>query len=154
MPSPSRSRLADAASITLSNLLVGGFFTLRTTRVRDGQRGEGKLGFFITIIVLGALAFCAFKMVPSYFANYQLQDAMTTEARFATSTYPKKTPDDIQNDVFKKMQELGVPAKKEDVKVVSDGPLITITLDYSVTFDLIVYQFTHQFHLYADSRSI
>jgi hypothetical protein len=133
---------------------LGGFFILRTTRVRDGQRGGGKLNFFITIVVLGSLAFCAFKMVPAFFANYQLQDAMTSEARFATSTYPKKTPDDIQNDVYKKMQELGVPAKKEDVKVVADGSLITITLDYSITFDLIVYQFTHQFHLYTDSRSI
>jgi len=127
---------------------------LRTTRVRDGQRGEGKLAFFITIIVLGSIAFCAFRLVPSYFANYQLQDAMTTEARFATSTYPKKTPEDIQEDIDKKMKELGVPAKKEDVKVTTDGSLLTITLDYSVTFDLIVYQFTHQFHLYADSHPI
>jgi hypothetical protein len=127
---------------------------LRVMRVRDGQRGEGKLGFFITIIVLGSLAFCAFKMVPSYFANYQLQDAITTEARFATSTYPKKSPDDIQEDVYKKMKELGVPARKEDVKVTADGSLVTISLDYTVTFDLIVYQFTHQFHCYADSHPI
>jgi hypothetical protein len=133
---------------------LGGFFILRSTRVRDRQRGEGKLGFFITIIVLGALAFCAFKMVPSYFANYQLQDAITTEARFATSTYPKKTPEDIQEDIGKKIKELGVPAKKEDVKVTTDGSLVTIALDYSVTWDLLVTQITHQYHLYADSHPI
>jgi len=127
---------------------------LRTTRIRDRQRGGGKLSFFITIIVLGAIAFCAFKMVPSWFANYQLQDAMTTEARFATSTYPKKNPDDIQNDVYKKIQELGVPAKKEDIKVTTDGSLISISLDYSITFDLVVYQLTHHFHLSADSHPI
>lgn len=127
---------------------------MRTTRVRDRQRGGGKLGFFITIIILGAIAFCAFKMVPSLFANYQLQDAITTEARFATSTYPKKTLDDIQNDVYKKIQELGVPAKKEDVKVTTDGSLVTIALDYSVTWDLLVTQITHPFHLYADSHPI
>jgi hypothetical protein len=135
-------------------LLSGGFFILRTTCIRDGQRGGGKLNFLITIIVLGAMAFCAFKMVPTYFANYQLQDAITTEARFATSTYPRKTPDDIQNDVYKKIQELGLPAKREDVKVTTDGSLITISLDYAVTFDLIVYQLTHQFHLAADSHPI
>jgi hypothetical protein len=135
-------------------LVSGGFFILRTTRVRDGQRGEGKLAFFITVIVLGSLAFCTFKIAPSWFANYQLQDAMTTEARFATSTYPKKTPEDIQEDVYKKIQELGVPAKKEDVKVTTDGSLITITLDYSVTWDLLVTQITHPFHLYTDSHPI
>jgi hypothetical protein len=79
---------------------------------------------------------------------------MTTEARFATSTYPKKSPEDIQDDVDKKIKELGVPAKKEDVKVTTDGSLVAISLDYAVTFDLIVYQFTHQFHLYADSHPI
>ena len=98
---------------------------MRSTSVRDGQRGEGKLAFFITIIVIGSLAFCTFKMAPSYFANYQLQDAITTEARFATSTYPKKSPDDIQEDVAKKIKELGVQAKKEDVKVTTDGSLVT-----------------------------
>ncbi|MGB7753532.1 MAG: hypothetical protein WCF88_18410 [Candidatus Acidiferrales bacterium] len=127
---------------------------MRAKRIRDGQRGGSKLSFFITIIILGIMAFCAFKMVPTFFANYQLQDAMTTEARFATSTYPKKTPEDIQNDVYKKIQELGLPPKKEDVKVTADGSLVTISLDYAVTFDLVVYQLTHQFHLSADSHPI
>ena len=79
---------------------------------------------------------------------------MTTEARFATSTYPKKTRMTSRNDVYKKIQELGLPAKKEDIKVTTDGSLVTISLDYSVTLDLIVYQLTHQFHLYADSHPI
>lgn len=127
---------------------------MRAIPVRDGQRGGSKLSFFITIIILGVMAFCAFKLVPTFFANFQLQDAITTEARFATSTYPKKTPDDIRDDVYKKIQELGLPAKKEQVKVTTDGSLVTISLDYSVTFDLMVYQLTHQFHCYADSHPI
>lgn len=127
---------------------------MRARRIRDGQRGGAKLNFAITLIILGAMVFGAIKVVPSWFANYQLQDAITTEARFATSTYPKKTAEDIQGDVFKRAQELGVPAKKEDIKVTFDGNLITITLDYSVTYDLAVTQITHPFHLYADSRPI
>jgi len=127
---------------------------LRTTRIRDGQQGGAKLSFAITIIILGTMVFCAIKVVPSWFANYQLQDAITTEARFATSTYPKKTPEDIQGDVYKKAQELGVPTKQQDIKVTFDGNLVTISLDYSVTYDLAVTQITHHFHLYADSRPI
>ena len=127
---------------------------MRANRLQDGQRGGAKLSFAITIIILAIMVFCAIKVVPSWFANYQLQDAITTEARFATSTYPKKTPEDIQGDVFKKAQELGVPARKEDIKVNFDGNLVTISLDYSVSYDLAVTQITHQFHLYADSRPI
>jgi hypothetical protein len=127
---------------------------LQGKRTRDGERGGAKLSFAITMIILATMVFCAVKVVPSWFANYQLQDAITTEARFATSTYPKKTPEDIQGDVFKKSQELGVPAKKEDIKVTFDGNVVTISLDYSVTYDLAVTQITHPFHLYADSRPI
>ncbi len=123
-------------------------------RLRDGQRGGAKLKFLVTILILGALAFAAVRIVPAYFANYQLQDAVTDEARFATSTYPKKTTDDLRNDVFKRAQELEVPTKREDIRVTSDGSLVTISLDYTVTFDLAVTQFTHQFHVHADSRPI
>ena len=90
---------------------------MQAKRTRSGQRGGAKLSFAITVIILAVMVFAAIKVVPSWFANYQLQDAITTEARFATSTYPKKSPDDIQGDVFKKAQELGVPARKEDIKV-------------------------------------
>lgn len=127
---------------------------MRTMRIHGGERGGAKLSFAITVIILGVMVFCAIKVVPSWFANYQLQDAITTEARFATSTYPKKSPEDIQGDVFKKAQELGVPARKEDIKVTFDGNLVTISLDYAVTYDLGVTQITHPFHLYADSRPI
>ena len=127
---------------------------MRAMRVHGGERGGAKLSFAITVIILGIMVFCAIKVVPSWFANYQLQDAITTEARFANSTYPKKTMDDIRDDVYRKVQELSVPAKKDDIKVIADGSLISISLDYSVTYDLAVTQITHQFHLYADSRSI
>jgi hypothetical protein len=123
-------------------------------RLRDGQRGGAKIKFLVTVVVLGILAFAGIKIVPAFFANYQLQDAVTNEARFATSTYPKKTPDDVREDIFKKMQELDVPAKREDIRVTSDGTLVSITLDYTVTFDLAVTQFSHPFHVHADSRPI
>lgn len=121
---------------------------------RERQRGGAKIKFLVAVVVLGSLAFAAVKIVPAYFANYQLDDAMKTEARFATSAYPKKTVEDVREDIFKKVQELEVPAKKEDIRVTSDGSLVSISLDYSVTFDLAVTQFTRQFHLHEDSRPI
>ncbi|MFZ3215483.1 MAG: hypothetical protein WA192_05415 [Candidatus Acidiferrales bacterium] len=122
--------------------------------MRQRQRGGAKINFLLSIIVLASLCFVAYKLIPAYFANYQLQDSVTSEARFAVATYPKKTPDDIQNDILHKAQDLGVPIKREDITVTTDGTLITISADYSITFDLAVYQFTHQFHLQADSHPI
>lgn len=121
-----------------------------------GERGGSKLNTLITLLVLAAMAFAGVKIVPVYFANYQLQDAMQTEARFALSSYPKKGADDIRDDIFKKMQELGIPAKKEDIKVIVDSASgnVDLGLDYTVLIDLKVYQWSKPFHLHADNHSI
>jgi len=125
-------------------------------RRQNGEHGSSKLNFLITLLVLGAIAFAAVKIVPVYFANYQLQDSMQTEARFALSAYPKKGPDDIRDDIYKKMQELDIPAKKEDIKVFMDSATgnVDLGLDYTVTIDLKVYQWIKPFHLHADNHSI
>lgn len=123
---------------------------------QTGERGGSKLNLIITLLVLGAMVFAGVKIVPAYFANYQFQDAMQTEARFALSAYPRKSMEDIRDDVFKKMQELDIPAKKEDIRVNMDASTgsVDIGLDYTVPVDLKVYQLILQFHPHADNHTI
>ena len=121
---------------------------------RYTERGGSKLNLLITLIVLGAMVFAAAKVVPVYFANYQFQDSIQTESKFALADYPKKTPDDIRNDVWNKAQELGIPAEKDAIRVAMDNKNVEIGLDYSVPIDLAFYQFTLQFHPHADNHSI
>ena len=119
-----------------------------------GQRGGAKISFLLTILVLGGLGYTAFKVVPVYFANYQFQDAVETESRFALTGYPKKSLDDIRDDVWKKAQELDVPIKRDDIRVIVNQGQVDIGVDYSVPIDLKVYQFTLQFHPHADNHTI
>ena len=63
------------------------------------------------------MVFAAIKIVPVYFANYQFQDSIESESRFALTGYPKKSADDVRDDVCKKAQDLGIPAKREDIRV-------------------------------------
>ena len=51
-----------------------------------------RLNLVFTLVVLGAMVFVAIKIVPVYFANYQFQDSIESESRFALTGYPKKTP--------------------------------------------------------------
>jgi hypothetical protein len=55
---------------------------------------------------------------------------------------------------MKKIQELGIPARREDIKVNNQQRLVEITVDYSVPIDLQVYQLTLQFHPHADNRTL
>ncbi len=119
-----------------------------------GERGGSRMSLLITLVILGALAFTAVKIVPVYVSNYQFQDAVEAESRFALASYPKKSAEDVRGDIFKKAQELGIPAKAEDIRVNMTNGNVDIGLDYSVPIDLKVYQFTLDFHPHADNHSI
>lgn len=118
------------------------------------ERGGSKLNLLITVAILGSLIFAAIQLIPPYFANYQLQDAIESESRFALTGYPKKTVDDIRDDVYNKAVDLGVPASKDNIEVDVQNGSVSIAMDYSVPIDLKVYQFTLQFHPHADNHSI
>jgi hypothetical protein len=127
---------------------------LRVTSKRVRERGGSKINFLLTVVILGAIVFAAVKIAPVYVANYEFQDSIATESRFAITGYPKKSVDDIRDDVFKKAQDLGIPAKRDDIQVSIDNNNVDIGLDYTVPIDLAVYQFTLQFHPHADNHSI
>ena len=120
------------------------------------ERGGSKLNVILPLLILGGMIFVIAKIVPVYFANYQFQDAIQTEAKFALTGYPKKSLDDLREDVYKKAQELDIPTDRENIRVAVDANkgYVDIGLDYSVPIDLKVYQFTLQFHPHADNHSI
>jgi hypothetical protein len=121
---------------------------------QPGEYGGSKMSLLVTLVILGAMAFTAVKIVPVYVENYQFQDSIEAESRFALTGYPKKGPDDVRADIFKKAQELDIPVKSEDIRVSMTNGSVEIGTDYSVPIDLKVYQFTLQFHPHADNHSI
>jgi YbbR domain-containing protein len=125
-------------------------------RGRIRERGGSKLNVIIPLLILAAMIFVIAKIVPVYLANYQFQDAIETEAKFALTGYPKKSLDDLRDDVYKKAQELDIPAQRESIRVAVDASrgYVDIGLDYAVPIDLRVYQFTLQFHPHADNHTI
>lgn len=118
------------------------------------EHGSSKMNLIITLLILGSTVFAGVKMVPVYFANYQFQDSIESESRFALTGYPKKSIEDIRDDVWQKAQELSIPVQKEDIQVDMQNGSVSISLDYSVPIDLAVYQFTLEFHPHADNHSI
>ena len=121
---------------------------------KAAERGGSKANLILTLFVLGIMAFVAIKICPVYFANYEFQDSIESESRFALTGYPKKTPDDVRNDVWSKAKDLGIPTQKDAIKIAMDSGSVEIGVEYSVPIDLAVYQFTLQFHPHADNHTI
>lgn len=107
------------------------------------ERGEGKFKAILVTVVLVFLAYAAFKMVPPYVGEYQLADKMQETARFASVT--RSSEDQIRDTIYKEMVELNIPATKEELKVTAEGGKVSISLDYKVPIDLIVYKFDLHF---------
>jgi YbbR domain-containing protein len=118
------------------------------------ERGGSKMSLVITLVILGAMAFTAVKIVPVYVDNYQFQDSIEAESRFALTGYPKKSTEDVRADIYKKARELDIPVKSEDIRVNIQSGSVEIGTDYSVPIDLKVYQFSLNFHPHADNHSI
>jgi len=124
------------------------------TPERLPQRGSSKLNLLFALVFVAAIIFAVWKIIPPYIANYQLQDAMESESRFALNEIPKKSVDDIREDVWQKVKDLGVPAKREDIKVSVVSGQVDISLDYTVPISLAVYQFDLSFHPHADNHTL
>ncbi|MBI3406682.1 MAG: hypothetical protein HY046_14610 [Acidobacteria bacterium] len=119
---------------------------------RKRQAGEGKLKAVIVFAVLGYLIFCTFRVAPAFMDDYQLKDALLTEVRMALAQH--KAIDLVRMSVEKKIKELEIPAKKEAIRITDTGNGLRIEVKYSITFDLLVYKWTHDFTPSSEERRV
>jgi hypothetical protein len=102
------------------------------------------------IVFIVAVVVAVVRLVPPYFNNYQLQDAITDEARM--NTYTPKTAEQMRETIWRKCKELDIPVTREQVNVQRDGQAVTISLDYTVHVDLPGYPVDLQFHPSSKNR--
>jgi Domain of unknown function (DUF4845) len=126
--------------------------TQKHMRGKRAQRGEGKLKAIIVtaILVIGVIA--AWKVVPPYSAEYQLADKIQEIARFAVVN--RQTEEQIRETVFKTIQDLEIPAKREDIKVTASTSKVTILVDYTVQVDILMYHVDLHFTPSSENKSL
>jgi len=125
---------------------------VRRARPPRSQRGEGKFKTIFFLLFFVALIFIGFKTIPAYVAEFQLDDKMQETARFAV--VQRLSVEEIQNTIYKVIQDLEIPAKKEDIKVTSTNQLVTISVDYRVPVDLLVFQTDLHFSPSSANKSL
>jgi hypothetical protein len=124
---------------------------LSVTR-RRSQRGAGKLKSIVFVIVLLLAVYAAFKLVPPYVSEYQLQDKMQELARFGIVN--RYSEEQVRENVFKTVQDLNLPVKREDIKVTVTQATCRISLDYTVPVDLLFYSTELHFSPSSENKSL
>jgi uncharacterized membrane protein len=119
---------------------------------RGVQRGGGTLKALVWTALLVYGAFAAYKILPAYVAQYQLADKMQEQARFSIVNH--YTEEQVRDNIFKVVQDLEIPVKKEQIKVVSTNSVVKISMEYTVPVDLLVYHMDLHFTPSSENKSV
>jgi hypothetical protein len=119
---------------------------------RRCERGEGRLKTVLTLAIVVLAIYSAVKIVPIYVSEYELSDKMQEQARYAVVN--RYTEDQIRDNIFKVIQDLDIPAKRETIKVVSNNSIVRISLEYTVPVDLLFYHMDLHFSPSSENKAL
>lgn len=115
----------------------------------------GTIKLILVFGLLGGMVYVGAQVIPPYFANYEFQDSIETEARMGT--YSVKGDDVIRDAVFRRAQELELPITKDQIKVQRTGTpgsgSVLIETEYSVHIDLPGYPMDLNFHPQSKNKT-
>ena len=108
------------------------------------------------VAVFAALVVAGIKIVPPFFANYELEDSIKSEALQAT--YSTRTEEDIREAIIKQARNYDIPLTPKQVQVSRSGSfgtgVLNIEADYSVQIDLPGYSTTLEFHPSSKNKGV
>lgn len=119
---------------------------------RSRQRGSSRVKLIAFLVFVVALIYIGVKVIPILVNNMQFQDAIESTARFASVN--RQTVDDIRSAVLKEAENEEIPIDSKDIHIKGDNGHVEIAADYSVTVNLVVYQWTLNFHPYAKNNPL
>ncbi len=97
------------------------------------------------ILLIVAVVYLSWKVVPAYFANYQFQEDVDDVARTSAMNM-RKAPEDIKAMVLQKARSREIPVDAEDIIVTRNGADVSISAQYTVHVDVPVYPFDLNFN--------
>jgi hypothetical protein len=127
----------------------------RGARRPRGGSEAGAITFsgIMLILVVVAIIFAAYKLLPPYVDNYRLQDSLDNIARNSTYSYAM-TEADVRKQVKEEARLIGIPLQDNQIEVHKAGVDVAIQVHYGLTVDLLVHQVDLEFSPAAGNRNI
>ncbi len=119
---------------------------------RNAERGSGNLKAIVWTAILVAMIYVGVKVIPILVSEYQFQDSIQNIARFASVN--RQDVGKIQKAIVEEADKDNLPIRPEDIKVEGSNGNVRISVDYAVTVDLSVYQWTLNFHPTATNNAL
>jgi hypothetical protein len=104
------------------------------------------------LLLLIAVFYTAWMLLPPYVHDYQFQDDVRNEALI--NSYNNKSEQDIRNTLAKKAAEYDIPLKPEQINVQRNGTELSIWADYTVHVELPGFPLDLRFHPATKNKRI
>jgi len=109
---------------------------------RHAERGEGRIGFLITLIVAAVLIFVGAKVIPVRISAYEFRDVLREEARYGAV---RDSDEQVAKRILDKAGELELPLKKSGLTVQRTASQMVIKAEYEQPIDLKVTTYVYRF---------
>ena len=131
-------------------------------QIFSSQKGaaESKAPLIITILILGSIAFLAYKFIPVKWRHIQFEDAVQETLNINYAKEYKEAARGAFNEytmrdkVLNLAKKFEIPITDPDQQVVVDWPerrIFTVTLDYQVIIKIPIYgDYIWDFHMYVE----
>ena len=120
--------------------------------MRIRESGAGTVKTILSVAFIVAVIYCAVKIVPVYVNSYELQDYIRQQTPFWLAQ--RASGQAIQDQILGKARELDLPVGVDEVKVEANRAFVSVSIDYTVPVDLIVYTLNLHFAPTAENRSL
>jgi hypothetical protein len=110
---------------------------------RNRQKGEGRIGLVVAIVIVGAAAFLGVKIIPVRVAAYEFRDVLREEARYGAV---RNSDTDVHKRIMDRAAELEIPLNKKNLKVSRNVSEIVISATYEQPIDLKVTTYVFDFN--------
>ena len=110
-------------------------------RFRRGEAGEGQLGCIVGLLVLVAMFYVAYKMIPIKVKAADLRQTVTDESKAAGIRNDKQ----IRENILSKAKELELPVDTDNISIERFANTMHIDVKYTVAVDFPGYTYNWEF---------
>ena len=106
------------------------------------ERGEGRFGCVVGLLVLLAAVFIAYKVIPVKIRSAELRQVIVDEAKSAGTRNNQK----MRAAIMTKARDLNLPLTDENLKINRVASEIKVEATYTVPVDFAGYTYQWNFH--------
>lgn len=111
------------------------------------QRGEGKLGCLLGLVLLAVAGLVAYRLIPLKVKTADLRETVIDEARSAGS----RDDNSIRQAIYQQAVRLELPVTPEMVKIRRANAYIYVEVDYTVPVEFPGFTYKWNFHHQAEN---